>query len=239
MTRAIRQRPGLALAATAALSATLLACGEEGAPPPAIDTLAAVAADSTAGVPIGRDDAPVIIWEFVDYQCPHCAQFSSFTGRLIRQNYVDNGGPVRWVMYDYVIGSFPHSIPAALAARCAGEQGQYWPMHDVVLARQNRWAVGDRPAPVFREFAQELGLDMDAYDACMSDRRHLTAIAAARKYGDQLGVNSTPTIFLNGRRLEVPETSYEGIEALIQAAVDSATAGAEPVEAESAGEDAA
>jgi protein-disulfide isomerase len=216
------------LAAAAALSGILTACGEEGAPPPPIDTLAAVAADSTAGVPIGRDDAPVTIWEFVDYQCPHCAQFSSFTGRLIRQNYVDNGGPVRWVMYDFVIGSFPHSIPAALAARCAGEQGQYWPMHDVVLARQNRWTVGDRPAPVLRDFAEELGLDMGAYDACMGDRRHLTAIAATRKYGDQLGVNSTPTIFLNGRRLAPAETSYEAIEALIQAAVDSLAAEAEP-----------
>ncbi len=232
-----RPHPGLVLAAVAGLSWTLLGCGENEPPPPPIDTLAAVEADSSAGVPIGRADAPVTIWEFVDYQCPHCAQFSSFTGRLIRQNYVDNGGPVRWIMYDFVIGSFPHSIPAALAARCAGEQGQYWPMHDVLLARQNRWAVVDRPTPVFRDFAEELGLDLGAYDACMSERRGLMEIAAARQYGTQHGVNSTPTIFLNGRRLEVMETSYEGIEALIQAAVDSAAAAAgsaEGVEEEAA-----
>lgn len=180
--------------------------------------------DPAVGVPLGRDDAPVTIMEFLDYQCPHCAQFGAFTGRLIRQNYVEQGGLVRWVLYDYLVG-FPNEVPAAIAARCAGEQGRYWEMHDILLAEQNRWGTSDSPGRLFREYGERIGVDGASFRSCLEERRPLEEVMASHAYGQQLGVQGTPTLFLDGRRLDNrTETGYEQLERLILAAADSARA---------------
>lgn len=187
-----------------------------------------VEADPSAGLELGAADAPVTIMDFSDYSCPHCARFASFTGRLIRQNYVGDGGPVRWIHYDYVLGTFPNSVAASIAARCAGDQGQYWPMHDLLLARQSRWAMDRDPNGPLREIAEDIGLDDGEFGRCLSERRHLDQIMAVRKYGDEMGVNSTPTLFLNGRRLEPTEWDYSVLERLIQQAANPGAAETEP-----------
>lgn len=182
--------------------------------------------DSAAGVPRGPRDAPVTIMEFVDYQCPHCAQFASFTGRLLQENYVEERGLVRWVLYDYLVG-FPNELPAAIAARCAGEQGRYWEMHDILLARQARWGAADDPGGSFREYAAQIGLDGTPFRECLAERRPLEDVMASHAYGERLGVRGTPTLFLNGRRLDNrTESSYERLEQLILSAADSARAAA-------------
>jgi len=221
----------LAVVVVAGVAWLFLAGGgqSESAPLPTAVDLTGVEADPSVGLALGPENTPVTILEFADYSCPHCAQFAAFTGRLLRQNYVETGA-IRWVLYDYVLGGFPNSVPASLAARCAGEQDQYWPMHDLIMANQLRWAQGDSPQRELRTYAGELGLDTGRFDECMSERRPMPQIAAARKYGDQLGVNSTPTLFFNGRRLRPDESSYEVLERLIQAAVDSAGAAAETAE---------
>ena len=183
-----------------------------------------IQADPGAGIAQGAEDAPVTIMEFADYSCPHCGTFANFTGRLLRQNFVGDGGPVRWVLYDYVLGTFPHSMAASLAARCSGDQGQYWPMHDLLFARQTRWSRERDPSGTLRDLADELGLDRGEFRACVSEERHVERILAVRKYGDQLGVNSTPTIFLNGRPLNLEtEGSYEAIEQAIRTAAGGAS----------------
>lgn len=181
-----------------------------------------VEADSASGIPLGPEDAPVTIVEFADYACPHCAQFGSFAGRLIRQNYVQDRALVRWVYYDYLVG-LPHDLPAAIAARCAGEQGRYWEMHDLLLAQQSRWSGSDDPGGAFREYAGQIGLDRDAFAECLAERRPLEAVLASHKYGERLGVRGTPTLYLNGRRLDNrTESSYQDLERLILANADSA-----------------
>lgn len=185
-----------------------------------------VEADPSAGLVLGEADAPVTIMDFSDYSCPHCARFASFTGRLIRQNYVGNGGPVRWIHYDYVLGTFPNSVAASIAARCAGDQGQYWPMHDLLLSRQTRWAMDRDPNARFREIAEDLPLDGGEFGRCLGEQRHLDRVMAVRKYGDELGVNSTPTLFLNGRELDLmTEGDYAVLERLIQEAASEAEPG--------------
>lgn len=180
--------------------------------------------DPEAGVPLGPEDAPVTILEFADYQCPHCAQFGTFTGRLIRQNYIQERGLVRWVLYDYLVG-FPNDVPAAIAARCAGEQGRHWEMHDILLAQQSRWGSSDAPGGLFRDYAERIGLDRAAFETCLAERRPLEEVMASHAYGQQLGVQGTPTLFLNGRKLDNrTESSYEVLERLILAAADSARA---------------
>ncbi len=197
-----------------------------------------VQADPAAGVPLGAEDAPATIMEFADYQCPHCAQFGTFTGKLIRQNYVESGGQARWVLYDFPVG-FPNSIPSAIAARCAGEQGEeaFWAMHDLLLARQSEWGGSDAPRRIFARYGEEIGLDGDAFRACMEERRPLEEIVASRRYGEQLAVQGTPTLFLNGRKLDNrTETTYQALERLILAAADSARAASDASDGEAGGE---
>lgn len=197
--------------------------GAQSAAEPLPESPVDVEADPSAGLALGPEDAPVTIMDFSDYSCPHCARFASFTGRLIRQNYVENGGPVRWIHYDYVLGTFPNSVAASIAARCAGDQGLYWPMHDLLLARQTRWAMDRDPNGRFREIADDLNLDGGAFGRCLSEQRYLDRVMAVRKYGDEMGVNSTPTLFFNGRRLDLAtEGDYTVLERLIQDAVSAA-----------------
>jgi len=193
--------------------------------PAEFEALAAdVEADPGVGIATGPESAPVEIFEFADYSCPHCATFAGFAGKLLRQNYVETAGaPVRWVMYDYVLGTFPNSVPAAIAARCAGDQDRYWPMHDLLFAQQTRWYTSGSPTDVFDEIAQRVGLEMGPWRECMSEGRHLEEIVASRKYGEQMGVSSTPTLFLNGRRLDLQgQEPYTYIEGLIRAELESA-----------------
>lgn len=182
---------------------------------------ATVEPDKSVGIPIGSPDAPIEIMEFADYSCPHCAQFASFAGKLLRQNYVEgSGAPVRWITFDFVLGGFPNTISASMAARCAGDQGAYWTYHDMLFSRQARWYTSPNPGSVYSEIVDDLGLDQGAFRSCMSEGRYIEQIAASRKYGESLGVGSTPTIFLNGRKLDLTGVEpYTFIEAQIQAAL--------------------
>lgn len=195
---------------------------------------ATVEADPASGVPLGPESAPVEIMEFVDYSCPACANLAGFAGKLLRQNYVETpNAPVRWVLYDFVLGTFPNSVPAAVAARCAGDQGRYWPMHDLLFARQTRWAGSQAPGDVFTELAREVGLEEGPFRECLSESRHLEEIVASRKYGEQLGVGQTPTVFVNGEQLNLAGVdSYRYIEAEIRARLEG---GAEAGDASSDG----
>lgn len=178
-------------------------------------------ADPSSGVAMGPSDAPVTIAEFADYQCPHCAQFQSFTGRLAKQNFVNEKGVVRWVHFDFPLGSFPNSIPAAVAARCAGNQGSFWEMHNWLLANQSAWGRENDPSGVFVGQAESMGLDADQFEACVDEQRPLERIRASRAYGERVGVSATPTIFVNGEKLPgVP--NYETLAKVIRDELDSA-----------------
>lgn len=184
---------------------------------------ATIEADPSAGISLGSESAPIEILEFADYSCPHCARFAGFAGKLLRQNYVETaGGPVRWVLYDFVLG-FPNTIPASMAARCAGEQGAYWPMHDLLFSRQIEWSTRPNPGGELNDIAGDVGLEMGAFKACMSEGRYIEQIAAARKYGEQLGVSSTPTFFFNGELINLGANEpYSFIEGLIKAELAAA-----------------
>ena len=194
-----------------------------------------VAADAGVGISEGSEDAPATLVEFSDYQCPHCASFNGFTGKLLRQNYVSTG-MLRWTVYEYPLEHFPNAIPAAMAARCAGDQGHFWEMRNLLFGNQREWATQGNPTKTFQGYASGMGLDKKQFASCLSDRGHLAEIMSARKYGESLGVSSTPTLFFNGQRVTVP--SYEALEEqILQAAAERAAGEAD--EAGAAGENAA
>jgi protein-disulfide isomerase len=139
----------------------------------------------------GKEDAPITIIEFADFQCPFCIRhFQEVYPQLIAQY----GDQIRFVYKDYPLSSLhPDAYSAAVAAQCAKEQGQFWEYHDLLFGG----ALGlGREA--YDAYAEQLGLDVTALDACIDEDRYGDAVQGDYALGAQLGVNSTPTFFVNG-----------------------------------------
>lgn len=143
---------------------------------------------------LGPEDAPVTIVEFSDFQCPFCRQAASYLSDL-KQRY---GEKLRLVFKDYpldtacnpYIGAQTHSVAckAAAIARCAGEQGRFWEMHDAIFALPQ----------LTEESLQALSSSFEV-DACESDEEIVARIKSDVEEGRKLGVSATPTLFVNGR----------------------------------------
>ncbi len=139
---------------------------------------------------LGKADAPLMIVEFTDYQCPYCRKHHTNTLGRLRQEYVDTG-KVRYLVRDYPLGFHGEAKKAAIAARCAGEQGKYWPMHDRLFEQQDKLS-----AETYTRLAQELGLKADAFAACQQNPKQAQAVDEDTALGEQLGVQGTPAFFI-------------------------------------------
>lgn len=227
---------GLALAGGVALLLLSRGGSEGSAQPPISLAQTDVAPSGAFGVSMGPASAPVRIVEFADFLCPACRNFNAVTGKLLRQNFaVGEGATLQWVNYDFPLHE--QSWQPALAARCAEPSGKYWEMHDLLYARADDWATETNMSRSFIDFAETVGIDKKEFEACLKDRSGLEDIGASRKYGESLGVNATPTLFINGQKIpsERRYYSYEGMAALIQqAAAQAGERSAEPTESESA-----
>jgi len=145
----------------------------------------------TEGFPsLGPADAPITIVEFSDYQCPFCRRFHEETYRALLDAYP---GKIRFVYRDLPLTSIhPEAFPSAVAAACANEQEAFWPYHDKLFESET---LGQE---VYVQYASELNLDMDAFKECIASDRHNEAINADADFAINLGINSTPTFFING-----------------------------------------
>lgn len=167
------------------------------------------------GVAIGSPEAPVKMLVFSDYQCPYCGQFAAQMKPLLEENEVAQG-MLQVVFYDFPLGGgHRHSFIAARAARCAGDQGKFWEYHDLLYGQQSRWSPKpSTPMGDFEDFAQRIGLDVAEFKGCLNSDRHADVVTANRMLGLQLGVNATPTVIINGKR--VPNAlDYQNISAMI------------------------
>ncbi len=154
------------------------------------------------GVSRGDADAPVVVREFSDYQCPACARFSDSVKRLFEE-YVESG-QVRFVYFDFPLDQHPNAVPAAMAARCAGDQDGYWPMHVALFEGQSQWADAARPLGTFAGYAESLELDVGLFRRCMEAERHRPAVMRSRDVARRLRVTSTPTVLVDNVVLTRP-----------------------------------
>ena len=146
-----------------------------------------------AGAPsTGPATAPVTIVEFTDYQCPYCHRAQAVIEEVL-QRY---SGKVRFVHLDFPLDGHPEAMPAARAARCAGEQGRFWEYHRGIMSRP-----GPLDAADLRGRAAMLKLDPAKFDPCLASDRYDEAIRAEMGHGSELGVTGTPAYFVNGRML--------------------------------------
>lgn len=145
---------------------------------------------------LGRPGAPILVEEFSSYACLHCRNFHEtiFPGLLDEIA----AGQVQFVLIPVPqIGWGARS--AAKAAYCAGEQGRYWTMHDVLFDWQKRFAMRTFDERRLRDGAKEMGLDTAAFNQCMRDNHPKAVIDAARAEFDARHVSGTPTFFINGQ----------------------------------------
>ena len=119
------------------------------------------------------------------------------------------GDKVRLVFKDFPLPNHPNAPKAAEAAHCAGDQNKYWQMHDLIFANQAQMAV-----PNLKQHATTLGLDMPKFNECLDSGKHAAIVNVDVKYGNQLGVGSTPTMYINGRAL-VGAQPFEAFKQII------------------------
>ena len=168
---------------------------------------------------IGDPNAPVVIEEYGDFQCPFCRRFHDETLPQIVDAYVDTG-QVYFIYrhFPVVDGNDPaqESHAAAAAAVCAGRQNRFWDYHDVLFANQTGENIGDFSDPRLQAMAKQLGLDMDAFDACDRTADAPASVLADSLLAQQNGVNATPSFLINGELL-VGAQPFEAFQQAIEA----------------------
>lgn len=146
----------------------------------------------------GDANAPVTIVEFSDFQCPFCQRYFQQTYPQIIKDYVDTG-KVRYVFKNFPLTSIhQQAVGAANAAACAGTQNAFWQMHDLLFEQQSQWAGNSAATEVFKSFADQLGLDTEAFNACLDNEQFSSVIFADQQEGISAGVTGTPAFFING-----------------------------------------
>jgi protein-disulfide isomerase len=159
------------------------------------------AATNTAkavGNSLGDPNAPVTAEVYADFQCPICGQFDRGTLKQIEDKYV-NSGKVR-IVFNHFAFIGDESTRAAEASECANAQGKFWQYADTLFnnqAGENQGAFNDAN---LEKFAQQVGLDMTQYKTCMDQNTYLGKIQTSSQAAQQRGVDSTPTLFINGRK---------------------------------------
>jgi protein-disulfide isomerase len=152
----------------------------------------------------GPEDAPIRMLVFSDFTCPACRQFSTAVEPGVRSDFISKG-KVQIKYYDFPLGGGTEhkwGFLAARAARCAGDQNKFWEFHDALFRDQPSWAYGTKsPSGDFEKYITEVGGDANAFKACLNSDKHADVVTANHALGEQLGVNSTPSIFMNGRQL--------------------------------------
>jgi protein-disulfide isomerase len=185
------------------------------------------------GISKGQANAPVVIFEFADFQCPGCGQFAQFSEPLL-QDWIDNG-TVRFVWYDFPLASIhENAVLASRAGRCANEQNRFWPFHDRVFREQRSWSNARDAADIFTGFAEAEGLNRDAFSQCLRSDKYQKEVSESFQLGTTLGVGVTPTLFINGKKLnDTPNSRAEWEQLIRQEAggAAAAPAGAAPAPA--------
>ncbi len=140
----------------------------------------------------GDSNAPVIIIEFSDYECPFCGRYFQQTYPQIVKEYVDTG-KVKIVFRDFPLSFHENAQKAGEAAECAGEQGKYWEMHDKLFENQQALGIVN-----LKQYAKELGLNTKAFDDCLDSGKMASEIQKDFEDGQNAGVSGTPAFFING-----------------------------------------
>lgn len=150
---------------------------------------------------LGSDTAPVVLIEYSDYQCPFCKNFFINTEKALVTKYVETG-KLQIIYKDFPLSFHPMAAPSANAARCAGDQGKYWEMHDKIFEETykiNPSATSQYTNDDLKKWGADLGLNATTFNACVDNNTHGADVTANFNEGAANGVSGTPSFFLGLR----------------------------------------
>lgn len=203
-------RRSVAIVAAALASAAGVALA---APPPA-------AAPPSDDMSLGNPKAKIQVTEYASLSCPHCGHFNETVFPALKSKYIDTG-KVHYTLKEMLTEPMQVAAAGFMMARCAGPQ-KYFTVVDQVFRSQSRWNSGNIK-PILQEIGAANGLDEAHFTACLTDQAAFDAInLRARRAAEQDGVDSTPTIFINGRKLDGAPQTPEELDAAIAAAAKPA-----------------
>jgi protein-disulfide isomerase len=169
-----------------------------------------------------RKDAPkegngkVKIVEFSDFQCPFCQSFFKEAYSQIKSQYVDTG-KAEFVFRHYPLPFHANAQKAAEAAECANKQGRFWEYHNILFEKSKSDGTGLYPADL-KKYAKDLGLNTDKFNSCLDNGEAAEAVRKDNEDAQKAGVDGTPTIFINGKKI-VGAKPFADFQAEIDAAL--------------------
>lgn len=185
------------IAAAVAGAGTLIALGLATQGGQGIERLAGIAA---TGRTLGEPDAPVTIIEFGDYQCPHCKEFEEGLAVELQEKYITKGLVKLEFRNMAILGD--ESFLAAEAAQCANDQGKFWEYHDALFAHQRGVDSGGFSPERLVSFAEDVGLDVERFTACMEDGTHRQLVEDETQAAEDAGAEGTPFFLITAGGLD-------------------------------------
>lgn len=166
-----------------------------------------------SGWAVGNFDAAITLVKYSDYQCPRCAYYHKVVAKLVEEL----GGEFRFIFRHFPLRNHFNAKPAAIAAESAGRQGKFWEMHDLLFSHQEHWAkkAQAEALEIFLQYAASLNLDVDQFQSDFISQEIIDKINDDYQEGRRADVRSTPTFFLNGKKIMNKPPTYEGFKALI------------------------
>lgn len=161
----------------------------------------------------GEEDAPVTIVEFSEYQCPYCGRYVAEAYPQILEEY---GDQIYYIFHDYPLSFHQYAQKMAEVARCAGDQDQYWEMHDLIFENQEVWSSKQNVETDINSYVSQLGLDKEEFDDCLVSGKYTQTVKNDFELGTEVGVQGTPTFFINGQKI-VGAQPFENFKTIIDA----------------------
>lgn len=165
-----------------------------------VDVNAIIASGENADRVYGDKNSKVIVIEYADFQCPGCASFDKVT-TSVRKKYQDH---IAFVYRHYPLSTIhPNAFASAASAEAANKQGKFWEMSEQLFLSQSEWerASASERDKIFQGYASSLGLNIEQFRADVASKQTANAINYDRALGAKAGVSATPTMFLNGQKI--------------------------------------
>lgn len=195
------------------------------APAPGAQTTPAQQQVVNRGVPgaepahaLGPPNAPVHLEEFGDFECPPCGMFHP----VLKEMRKEFGDRLRITFREFPLANHQHARAAASAAEAAAIQGKFWEMQNLLYERQSVWKTKFDVRPIFEGYAEEIGLDVERYKRDVSGNLVAQRIFQDSRRGQSLGVQGTPTVFINGREVPFENLPAEKLRLVIQKELQAA-----------------
>lgn len=160
----------------------------------------------------GSKEARAILIEYSDFQCPACGAYYP----ILKKVSEDLGSQARFAYRHFPLPQHKNAKLAATVAEAAGKQGRFWEMHDLIFQNQSDWSEEKNAAVIFAQYAQDLGLDLVKFQTDVASEEIKAKIENDYKSGVKAEVNSTPSFFLNGKKITNPRNYDEFKNAIEQ-----------------------